>query len=188
MTSGVDSLGWSEVVLAFTRALGGARTGDRGLARTELTRLDSLSDVFARKTDTAAARITTNQRNSVAAWLELSLGNRDEATRLAHQAAMQENDPAETPLLPAAELEGELLMAVGRPAAAQQAFELSLRRMPNRARSLFGAASAAAQSGDKSAASKYYGQYIAQMAHGDGTRPELATAKQFVAATSARRP
>ena len=173
---------WSEIVIAFTNAVGAARTAEPQSARVAIARFDSLRGVLVQRKDTAGAREAGNTRMAAAAWLELAVGNRDEAARLAHQATVEENSAAETPLLPAAELEGELLMAIGKPTEARQAFELSLRRMPNRARSIFGAASAAAQAGDAVAARKYYAQYIAQMAHSDGTRAELATAKQFVAA------
>jgi len=173
---------WSEIVIAFTNALGAARDRNPSRARIAVTRLDSLHGVFLQRKDTAAAREAGNLQTAAAAWLQLALGNRDEAVRLAHQASANENDAAETPLLPAAELEGELLMAVGRPVDARHAFELSLRRNPNRARSLFGAGYSAAQAGDASAAGRFYAQYIALMAHGDGGRPELVTAKQFVAA------
>ena len=73
-------------------------------------------------------------------------------------------------------------MQLGRPAEARNAFDLALKRTPNRARSIFGAASAAAQAGDSAAARKLYAQYLAQMARGDGTRAELVTARQFAGA------
>ena len=183
LVSPADSMStWSEIVVAFTNAVGAARTGEPELARAAIARFDSLRGVVVQRKDTAGAREAGNLRMATAAWLELALGNRDEAARLAHQATVEENSSAETPLLPAAELEGELLMAIGQPEKARQAFELSLRRMPNRARSIFGAAEAAARSRDSAAARKYYAQYVAQMAHSDGTRAELAAAKQFVAA------
>jgi tetratricopeptide (TPR) repeat protein len=138
--------------------------------------------VLVQRKDTAGARSLGNMQTAASAWLQLALGNRDEAARLAHQAGANENDDSETPLIPAAELEGELMMAIGRPSDARQAFELALRRTPNRARSIFGAASAAAQAGDSAAARRYYVRYITQMAQGDGSRAELTTAKRFVAA------
>jgi Tfp pilus assembly protein PilF len=179
----VDTMStWSTIVIAFTNAVGAARVGNPALSRAAIVRLDSLHSVFIQRKDTAGARNLANMQTAASAWLQLALGNRDEAARLAHQAGVNENDDAETPLIPAAELEGELMMAIGRPSDARQAFELALRRTPNRARSIFGAASAAAQAGDSATARRYYAQYIAQMTHGDGSRAELTTAKQFVAA------
>jgi tetratricopeptide (TPR) repeat protein len=183
LTSPADSSStWSTFVLAFTRGLGAARVGDVALARAEITRLDSLHGHLVEQKDTAGARDAANTKGAASAWLQLALGNRDEAARLAHQAAVNENDAAETPLVPASELEGELLLAVGRPMDARHAFELSLRRNPNRARSLFGAGYSASQAGDPTAARRFYTQYVALMARGDGNRSELVTAKEFLAA------
>jgi tetratricopeptide (TPR) repeat protein len=177
-----STMTWPQTTIAFTNAVGAARAGDPASARIAIARIDSIRGALAQRQDTAGARITGNLYTAASAWLQLALGNRDEAARLAHQAATNENDAAETPLVPAAELEGELLLAIGRPADARRAFELALRRTPNRARSLFGAGSASAKMGDAAAARRYYSQYVAQMAHGDGSRPELVTAKQFLAA------
>jgi hypothetical protein len=132
--------------------------------------------------DTAAARELKNLATTASAWVQFAAGNRDEAARLAREGAAGEHDESETPLLPATELAGDLLVAVGQPVEARKEYELALRRNPNRARSLYGAAYAAAQSGDAAGAGRLYAQYIALMSHSDGTRPELVTAKQFVAA------
>jgi predicted Zn-dependent protease len=57
-----------------------------------------------------------------------------------------------TPLKPAHELYGELLLKAGRPQEARQQFELALQRTPNRALSLRGLAKAQTGSGDGAAA------------------------------------
>src|SRR5947207_1199000 len=74
-----DTAVWSNVVLAFTNGLGAARSGDPKTAAVAVTRLDSLRGAFLTQKDTAAARITANMQTSVSAWLQLALGNRDEA-------------------------------------------------------------------------------------------------------------
>src|SRR5256714_8570931 len=146
-----------------------------------MSRLGSLRGEFLTQKDTAAARITANMQTSVSAWLQLALGNRDEAERLARHAAAIENAASETPLLPAIELEGELLMAVGKPADARTAFERSLQRSPNRARSLYGAAQSASQAGDVAAAGRVYRHDIALESHNDGNRTETLSANQLLA-------
>lgn len=172
---------YSEMILAFTHAVGSGRSGDSERARIEVGRLDSLANYFSQRKDTATASYLKNLATTASAWLQLSLGKRDEAVRLAREGAAKENDASETSLIPATELAGDLLLTVGQPAEARKEYELALRRNPNRARSLYGAAYAAAQSGDTVSAQKLYSQYIALMSHSEGTRPELATAKQFVA-------
>ena len=80
-------------------------------------------------------------------------------------------------LLPARELEADMLLALGRYADARAAYEATLAREPNRARSLFGAARAAELAGDGPGARIRYDEFLAQMRGGDGDRPELARAR-----------
>src|SRR5204863_5724469 len=67
--------------------------------------------------------------------------------------AMEEETgpPSGPPALikPTHELFGEILLRAGKPAEAAAQFHTALLRQPNRARSLLGAARAAAQSGDQ---------------------------------------
>ncbi len=80
-------------------------------------------------------------------------------------------------LLPARELEGDLLLAAKQYAAARTAYETTLRREPGRLRSLFGAARAAELAGDVAAAQTGYRAYLARMQQGDGARAELEIAR-----------
>ncbi len=80
-------------------------------------------------------------------------------------------------LLPARELEGDLLLAAGQYTAARAAYEATLRREPGRSRSLFGAARAAELAGDVAAARTGYRAYLARMQRSDGTRAELEIAR-----------
>ena len=94
--------------------------------------------------------------------------------------------PAETavstsPVLPARELEGDLLMELGRPAEALAAYEKTLEREPNRARTLFGAARAAERAGDAAKARTHYAALLELMGEADAARPEPAEARRFLA-------
>ena len=80
-------------------------------------------------------------------------------------------------LLPARELEADLLLAIGQYAAARAAYESTLRREPGRARSLFGAARAAQLAGDVNGARARYREYLAQMEKSDGGRGEVEIAR-----------
>jgi tetratricopeptide (TPR) repeat protein len=80
-------------------------------------------------------------------------GKRDDAIRLLQEAAqieesMRPPNGAADPIKPSHELLGEVLLRAGKPAEAAKAFETSLLRMPNRARSLHGAALAHAGAGN----------------------------------------
>jgi predicted Zn-dependent protease len=82
-------------------------------------------------------------------------------------------------ILPARELLGEMLLALKRPADALKEFESSQTREPERFRGYWGAAHAAAQSGDTAKAKRNYARLV-DMA-GQGSRPELAEARAFLA-------
>ena len=83
-------------------------------------------------------------------------------------------------LLPARELEGDMLLLAGRYAEAGSAYKGTLAREPNRARSLFGVARAAELAGDREAAAAGYREFLGLMASADGNRPELATARKYL--------
>jgi hypothetical protein len=94
--------------------------------------------------------------------------------------------PAE--LLPARELEGDMLLLAGRYGEARAAYKATLARERNRARSLFGMARAAELSGDHRAAAADYREYLKLMARADRDRPEVARAKAFgIDASGSRR-
>ncbi|MGH7569334.1 MAG: hypothetical protein ACREL9_10255, partial [Gemmatimonadales bacterium] len=123
-------------------------------------------------------------RLAVSAWLARATGDTAAALRDADAAgALEEaaNVRAPGPLLPARELQGELLIELGRYGVARTAFAQALRRSPNRARSLYGAARAAELDGDLAAARARYGEFLKLMKQSDGDRPELAEAKNFLA-------
>jgi Tfp pilus assembly protein PilF len=86
--------------------------------------------------------------------------------------------PAE--LLPAMELQGDMLLLAGRYAEARAAYKATLARERNRARSLFGMARAAELSGDRKAAAQSYREFLKLMAKADGDRVEVATARKAV--------
>jgi tetratricopeptide (TPR) repeat protein len=77
-----------------------------------------------------------------------------EATEL--EESMRAPNGAADPIKPSHELLGEVLLQAGKPAEAAEAFEASLLRMPNRARSLMGAVKAHAAAGHKELAAERY--------------------------------
>ena len=72
---------------------------------------------------------------------------------------------------------------VGRYQEARAAYLATFKREPGRARSVFGAALAADNGGDKAAAARGYQEYLQLMRHADGGRQELRLAR---AGTKAR--
>jgi tetratricopeptide (TPR) repeat protein len=97
----------------------------------------------------------------LAALIKLHHGQKDDAVKLLQEAvqieeSMRPPNGAADPVKPSHELLGEVLLQVGRPAEAAKAFDMSLLRMPNRARSLMGSARAHAAAGHKEIAAERY--------------------------------
>ena len=177
-----SSHGVPAALIHFTRALGAARSGQPAAARVEVAVLDTLAAGLARSQEPYWSRVVGIKRDAAAAWMRLSVGDTTGALALAHAAADSEEvtdkhpvTPAE--LLPARELLGDMLLALGRYAEARKAYQQTLRREPGRARTLFGAARAAQLAGDRAAATNGYRVFLKLMSKADGDRPELAIAR-----------
>ena len=126
------------------------------------------------------------QRLAVAAWIAHGEGSGAEALRLIAQAAQIEeaadkHPVTPGPILPARELQGDLLLELKRPAEALRAYEAALRTEPNRGRTLYGAARAAELARQDADARRRYTEYVQLMKEADGDRPELKTARAFLA-------
>lgn len=97
----------------------------------------------------------------LAASIALAKGDKDQAIALLKEAvqieeSMRPPNGAADPIKPSHELLGEVLLQAGKPAEAADAFEASLLRMPNRARSLMGAVKAHSAAGHKELAAERY--------------------------------
>jgi len=156
-------------VTRFARGIGAARSGDTTQARAELTALTEIEAALTGQAGYNWARIVGVKRRAVEAWLTFAKGDTTRALSLAQEAADIEDVTEKHPvtpgeLLPARELYADMLLAVGRPGDARAAYEATLKREPNRARSLFGAGR--------------YREFLRQMEKGDGDRAEIAQARQ----------
>ncbi len=166
----------------FTRGLGAARGRDTAGASVAIAALTAIGADMRRRGDNDWATVVEVKRQVVTAWRELAAGDTAAALRDAQAAADVEGVTEKQPvtpaeLLPARELEADMLLAVGRYADARAAYETTLTREPGRARSLFGSARAADLAGDKSSARRRYLEYLAQMQTGDGDRAGIAQAR-----------
>ncbi len=150
----------AEAVAIFGRALGAARAGDAGAAEMDIRTLDRIATQRKEKNDSYWAAMIDAQRLAASAWVAHAKGDHDVALQTARQAADLEDTvekPAVTPgpLIPARELLGDLLLLHGQPANALAEYVATLKREPNRFRSLFGAAKAAKASNNADALAKY---------------------------------
>jgi len=172
-------------VTHFAKGLGAARSGDVALAKREISALQKIAgDLTARK-DTYWPIVVDAQQGAVSAWVAYAEGRHDEALRLAREAAdteerVEKHPVTPGPLIPARELLGDILMAHKQPVEALAAYEATLKREPNRTRTLLGAARAARAAGGDDVARAYYRNVI-DLIDPKSTRPELAEARTFVA-------
>jgi tetratricopeptide (TPR) repeat protein len=128
----------------------------------------------------------TGIRGFEVAALSASLkGDHAKAIELMKKATALEEEsspPSGPPILikPTHELFGEILLRASKPAEAAEQFKVALQRQPNRARSLLGAARAAAQSGNQSAAQTAYAALIDQWKQADDGLSELREARDYL--------
>ena len=174
-----------QAVTRFARAIGAARGGDPGAARAEAAALGVLLDSLQARRDEYWATIVGAQRLAADSWVAYAEGDHERALRLAREAAdleetVEKHPVTPGPLLPARELEGDMLLELGRAAEAQQAYEATLTREPNRARALFGAARAAERAGNAAAAREHYRALLAVMGAADAEREEPRLARAFL--------
>jgi uncharacterized protein HemY len=73
-----------------------------------------------------------------------------------------------------------MLLELRQPVLALKEFEASHKLEPNRFRGLYGAAHAAAQSGDIAKAKTYYEKLVILSRNADTERPEIKEAKAFL--------
>jgi tetratricopeptide (TPR) repeat protein len=170
----------------YARALGHARGGNPDAAAPDIQEIAKVVAMLKDKdnywmTETEVQRLTTQ------GWVEFAKGNRAAGLDMMRAAADMEDANEKSSLtparmLPARELYGDMLMAAKRPADALVAYEQSQTREPNRYRGLYGAAEAAAQSGNRAKAKMYFAKLV-EMA-GDGIRAsELPVVRQYLASS-----
>jgi tetratricopeptide (TPR) repeat protein len=85
------------------------------------------------------------------------------------------------PAIPGHELFGTLLIELNRPAEAREQFLQTLKRTPRRPKAIYGLAQAAQATGDSATARQRYQEFLKIWKDADPDRPEVATAKQFLA-------
>jgi len=177
---------FADALTYFARALGAARSGDTAAAEKDAAELARLHKALLDAKDTYWAGEVEIQRLAITGWIALGQRKTDEALKFMRVAADQEDRNEKsivTPgrVVPARELLAEMLLELKQPALALKEFEASQLREPNRFRGFYGAARAAEAVGDRLKAAEYFGKLAALSKNGDGTRPELARAKAYVA-------
>jgi tetratricopeptide (TPR) repeat protein len=175
-----------EAITHFARGIGSARSGDPVAARTEAATLAAIGSELAGRGESYWSQAVDAQRLAVEAWIALEAGATENALLLIARAAeleerIDKHPVTPGPILPARELQGDLLMELGRHADALRAYEQALEHEPGRARTLFGAARAAELSGDADGARARYAEYLRHMGSAGGDIQEVGIARAFLA-------
>src|SRR5262245_38789717 len=184
-------IGVTQIPVIFARGLTTAAQGTPE-AHKSMAELQSLRAQQASMQVPFIAQIlkmTEIQEVEIAAMAAAAQGN--EAITIMRQATAREEampPPSGPPLVikPAHESFGEILLRAKHPQEAAEQFATSLRRHKNRARSLLGAARAAAQDGDTKGAVKAYAQFSQQWRQAGAQAPELREAQDYLKQAAAR--
>ena len=176
----------AEAITYFARALGAARSGDLKQAEDDIAKLGELRAALQKANQTYWAEQVEVQILAARGWLAQGQGNTAEAAKLMAAAADLEDSSEkhvamENRLYPMRELMGDMLMLQGMPGAALYSYEAAMKAAPERLRGYYGAARAAAASGDKAKARTYYAKLAHLTKGATGDRPELKEMKQFLA-------
>jgi tetratricopeptide (TPR) repeat protein len=160
----------------WARAMGAARSGDVAAARYNLVKYrESLRE--SRDRD-----VMSVQQLEAEAWVFFAEGNVTRSIRLLRRAAEREaTEGGDEVSVPAREMLADLLFELKRPREALNAYEMVLKATPNRFDALLGAARAADALNMNNVAVQHYRQLL-RVAAPDADRPELETARAYVAA------
>ena len=176
---------WAEAMIAYTRALGAAHTGDIAGAETEIAKLQSLKQKLDQAKDDYWAKQVEVQRLAASGILAHAQGDDQKAVELVRAAAdldasMDKHPATPAEVVPAREVLADLLIELNQPAAALKEYERTASAERNRFRSILGIARAAKQTGDTAKSREAYEKLVA-LVSANSDRPELAEAKTFLA-------
>lgn len=176
-----DDYPWQKAILHFTRSLGASNTGDVAAAKKEVEELKKLQQKLITAKDNYKANQVLIQIKSSEAWVKYKEGKNEEALATMKEAVDLEDKTEKHPVtpgevLPARQLLGDLLFAMGKTTEALEAYESDLKKHPNRFNSLYGAGLAAEKSGNNEKANTYY-QQLLKISEGRTEREELKIIK-----------
>ena len=174
-----------QAVTHFARALGAARSGDPEAAKADIAKLAELRDKLRDAKDAYWSEQVDIQQQVATAWLLYAEGKRDDALNAMSAAADSEDKTEKHPVTPgvprpARELYGVMLLESGNAKEALAAFEVTIKKEPNRLGAYVGAAKAAEKSGESAKAQEYYSKVVAIADAADNTRTEIADARAFL--------
>jgi hypothetical protein len=176
---------WQKAIIHFARLMGAVHTGKMNEAGIELTNLNSIYSTLVAQKDSYKAGQVMIQIKSAEAWIRFEEKKYGEALKLMRIAADMEDKTEKSPVtpgevIPAMELLGDMLDESRQSAEALDAYEMDLKKHPNRFNGLFGAGSASEKLNNTEKAIFYYKQLIFIANSPEADRPELEHARLFL--------
>jgi tetratricopeptide (TPR) repeat protein len=176
---------WQKAIVHFARLLGSVHTDQFDSAQAELKELQRIHNRLLEQKDAYKANQVQIQIKAAEAWIQFKAGKKEEALRLMREAADLEDKTEKHPVtpgevIPARELLGDLLMQLNQPDKALEAYEMNLKKHPNRFNGLYGAGLAAEKAGNPQLAAAYYQQLTQVVDMANATRPELKTVQLYL--------
>ena len=165
-------------------AMASAQRKDLSAAQAAADKLTALADEPGQQQ--LAKEVLNIEAREAAAVAALAAGDRSRALAMMDSAAAMEDSiyalsQPPYPPIPVHELYGTMLLEMNQPAQAQAQFAETLIRTPGRPKAIFGLARAAQTLGDYPTAAKQYENFLQLWKSADPDRPEVVSAKQFLA-------
>jgi tetratricopeptide (TPR) repeat protein len=176
---------WQKAIFYFARVLGAVHTNQPGAAEAALKSLTAIRDTLLNQKDLYKANQVQIQLKASEAWILFKQGKKQEALTAMAEASDLEDNTEKSPVtpgevLPARELQGDLLLEMNEPGPALVAYEADLVKHPNRFNGLYGAARAAERSGAPEKAIGYYKKLVEISGSPGSGRPEIDVARSFL--------
>ena len=177
---------YTDAMTWFARGLAAARLGQAATANESATALQRIRGRLLKANEDYWARLVEIQEVAVGAWAALAAGTKQKALQQMRLAAELEDGTEKSavtpgPLAPARELLGEMLLQMNEPAQALEQFEATLKKEPERLRSLYGAAHAAQLSGSRDTSQGYFREVLKVCGRADRPgRSEVIEAQQAI--------
>lgn len=166
----------------WAQAVGAGHLKDVAAAKQAVEKLQLAVTEAARENPSKEKPPVDTDLSEGQAWLAYAQGKHEEAFVLLQPVIERQDAVGKGEVeLPAREMYAEMLLELNRPKDALEQYRLSLKSDPNRFNGLYGAARAAEMAKQHDDAVSYYRQLLANCKDADGSRPELAHAREMVA-------
>ncbi len=166
----------------WARAIGSAHLHDAAAVQKDVAAIHALHDKLVSEKKTDLAKAVADDQTQAEAWLAFAQGKADDAIEILRPMADKEDSLGEEPQgIPTREMMAEILLLAKRPQQSLAEYRVDLKMNPNRFNGLYGAAQAAEEAGQSSAAAEYYALLVKDCEGSNSSRPELSRAKQLLA-------